>query len=192
MSIASVSTMTGSNMGRKGFTWPIYPDHSWPLRGDRKEFKQEQRQEPWRNTCSVCFFIQARSTCPGMTPQTVNWALPHESVMKKIPQHVHFSLSRSLAEKEDPLSWWPWFVSSWQELTSTVSCSVPHCAKTTHLFLSHRNTFLFLWYLVWFFVVEVNSGRPLKSHVDIVTPLNTRWLGWGWDSLGGKSWTGPV
>jgi len=35
--------------------------------------------------CSVCFHIEPRTTSSGTTPSTMGWALPHQSLMKKMP-----------------------------------------------------------------------------------------------------------
>lgn len=34
-------------------------------------------------THSACFLIQPRTTCLGMAPPTVGWALPHQPLIKK-------------------------------------------------------------------------------------------------------------
>ena len=35
-------------------------------------------------SCSACFLIQPRITCPGVVPPTVSWTLPHQPLTKKI------------------------------------------------------------------------------------------------------------
>ena len=35
--------------------------------------------------CSTCFLIEPRTTRAGMTPPTMGWALPHWSVIEKMP-----------------------------------------------------------------------------------------------------------
>jgi hypothetical protein len=40
--------------------------------------------------CSDCFLIKPRSSCSGMVPPTVGWALPHQLHIKKMPHpHTH-------------------------------------------------------------------------------------------------------
>lgn len=34
-------------------------------------------------TCSVCFLIPSKTTCLGMAPPTVDWALPRQPLIKK-------------------------------------------------------------------------------------------------------------
>ena len=35
--------------------------------------------------CSACFLIEPRTTSLGMAPPTMGWALPHQSLIKKMP-----------------------------------------------------------------------------------------------------------
>ena len=35
--------------------------------------------------CSACFLTEPRTTCPGMTPPTMDWALLHQSLIQKMP-----------------------------------------------------------------------------------------------------------
>ena len=41
--------------------------------------------------CSACFLIEPRTTSPGMAPLTMGWALPYQSIMKKIPYSLSYS-----------------------------------------------------------------------------------------------------
>ena len=34
--------------------------------------------------CSACFLTEPRTTSPGMAPQTIGWALPTQSLIKKM------------------------------------------------------------------------------------------------------------
>jgi hypothetical protein len=42
--------------------------------------------------CSGCFLIQSWTASPGMAPPTMHWALPHQSLIKKMPYRFAFSL----------------------------------------------------------------------------------------------------
>jgi hypothetical protein len=66
-------------------------------------WRQELMQRPWRvlltglllMTCSTCFLIEPRTTCLGVAPPTVGWALHHLSLVKKMPYSpILFSPSR--------------------------------------------------------------------------------------------------
>jgi hypothetical protein len=59
-------------------------------------WRQELMQTPWRDAaywlasrglhhvaCSACFFIEPRTTCPGMGPLTIGWAFPCWSLIEK-------------------------------------------------------------------------------------------------------------
>jgi hypothetical protein len=35
--------------------------------------------------CSACFLIEPRTTSPGMAPPTMGWALPHQTLIMKMP-----------------------------------------------------------------------------------------------------------
>ena len=37
--------------------------------------------------CSACSLIPCWTSCSGMAPPTVGWTLPHQSLIKKMPQH---------------------------------------------------------------------------------------------------------
>jgi hypothetical protein len=38
--------------------------------------------------CSLCFLIHPRTTCPGLIPPTVAWALPHQSLILKMSHRL--------------------------------------------------------------------------------------------------------
>jgi hypothetical protein len=42
--------------------------------------------------CSACFLIEPRTTSPGLAPPTMGWALPHQSIIKKIPYRLAYRL----------------------------------------------------------------------------------------------------
>lgn len=53
--------------------------------------RQELKQRPWKSAtyCLAlhglfCFFIHPRSTCPEVAPSTMDWGLPHQSLIKKM------------------------------------------------------------------------------------------------------------
>jgi len=56
-------------------------------------------QKPWRSAandllpkaCSACFPVEPRTTSPAMVPPTVGWALPHQSLIKKISYRLAYS-----------------------------------------------------------------------------------------------------
>jgi hypothetical protein len=57
---------------------------------------------------SACFLIEPRITSPGIVPPTMGWALPHQSLIKKMPYSLvynpilrrHFLNWRSLLSHE--------------------------------------------------------------------------------------------
>ena len=57
-------------------------------------------QRPWRvlltdlllMACTACFLKEPRTTSPGMAPPKVGWALPHQSLSKKITYRLANSL----------------------------------------------------------------------------------------------------
>jgi hypothetical protein len=40
--------------------------------------------------CSACFLKEPRTTSPSMTPLTMDWVLPHQSLIKKTPHTLTF------------------------------------------------------------------------------------------------------
>jgi hypothetical protein len=62
-------------------------------------WKQKPIQRPWRRMLtgllpiawSACFLIEPRTTSPGMAPPTMGWALPHQSVIKKMPSSLAYN-----------------------------------------------------------------------------------------------------
>jgi hypothetical protein len=62
-------------------------------------WKQELMQRPWRDgaywlapmACSAFFLIESRTTCPGIAPPTMGWALPNQSPIKKMPYRLYSS-----------------------------------------------------------------------------------------------------
>ena len=41
--------------------------------------------------CSTCFIIKLGTTSPGVAPPTMGWALPHQSLIKKMPHRLAYS-----------------------------------------------------------------------------------------------------
>jgi hypothetical protein len=68
--------------------------------GTMEGWRQELMQMPWRGAayqlaspgCSVCFFIKPRIASPSMEPLTMSWTLPHQSLIKKMPCSLAYSL----------------------------------------------------------------------------------------------------
>jgi hypothetical protein len=38
------------------------------------------------------FFIETRTTSPGIAPPTMGWALPYQTLIKKVPYRLAYSL----------------------------------------------------------------------------------------------------
>jgi hypothetical protein len=70
--------------------------------------------------CSACFLIEPRTTCPGMAPPTMGWALPHQSLIKKMPYRLAHSplLRHFLTWDFPPLRW---HMSSWYKTMQHMS-----------------------------------------------------------------------
>lgn len=59
-------------------------------------WRQEMEQGPWRNvptaliamTYAVCFLTLYRNTSPGMALPKGNWALPHQTLLKKMSHRL--------------------------------------------------------------------------------------------------------
>ena len=64
-------------------------------------WRQELMQRPWRGTAYwlaphdlfILLSIESRTTSPGMAPPTMDWALPHQSLIKKTPYRTAYTLS---------------------------------------------------------------------------------------------------
>jgi hypothetical protein len=74
------STLTKSNLGRKGFIWLSFPDHGPSSGKSGKKLKQREERNAvswlafWLaspSSYSASFLIQSRTTCIGVTPLTV-------------------------------------------------------------------------------------------------------------------------
>jgi hypothetical protein len=48
--------------------------------------------------CSACFLIEPRTTGPRMVPPTMGWALPYQSLLKKMLYRPGHSLISSLSQ----------------------------------------------------------------------------------------------
>lgn len=151
-----------SHPWRKGFTWLVLPNYSEGSQG--RNYRQEPEAienatywlAPQGLTHTVCFLIQLRTTCPGLTLPAplshLGWALPQKSPIKKMPQtclrptgwkqFLKFTFSRLV-----------WLVSVWQTirtapatlwtalLYSTVN--TPH-VPLTNFIISNLVRFIFI------------------------------------------------
>lgn len=85
-----------SNTGRKRFIWLTLPLGSQGRNSNRtgtwrQEVKQNQRiTTAWllSLTHSACFLIQPWTSCPGVALPKMVRALPHQSLMEKIPHKL--------------------------------------------------------------------------------------------------------
>jgi hypothetical protein len=89
-------------LGRKGFTSLTVPSK---IHHQKQQLKQGRDPEAAADTeakegaaycllpmaCSTCFLIEPRTTCPGMSPPTMGWALLHQSLIKKMFYKLAYS-----------------------------------------------------------------------------------------------------
>lgn len=88
-------------------TWRVkdlFPSTDNPIPSGRK-VRADSRQKPggrnWSKdhgvmlliglllvACSVGLFMQSRTTCLGLAPPTVTWALPHQSLVRKMSRRL--------------------------------------------------------------------------------------------------------
>lgn len=68
----------------------------------------------WGGGCEGCCFpVEPSTTCPGVAPPTVGWALPHEPLIKNCPTSLLTAPSYGGVFSVDASSlWWLWVVSS--------------------------------------------------------------------------------
>lgn len=80
---------SGPNLGRNGFISSYKSQstfHHWGKSGQETEGRSWCRQRHGGvlltgvplMTCSVCFFIEPRTSSPGKAPHTMGWAFPHD------------------------------------------------------------------------------------------------------------------
>lgn len=55
---------------------------------ERSQGKNQRRDQDCLLDCSACFVIQLRTTCLGVALPTVGWALPFQSLIKKMPHRL--------------------------------------------------------------------------------------------------------
>jgi hypothetical protein len=62
-------------------------------------WRQGQMQRPWKNPAywlvphsSACFLIELRTICLRVAPPTMSWAFTHQSIIKKLPYRLAYSL----------------------------------------------------------------------------------------------------
>ena len=68
------------------------PPYGWDLSsGSLEEQPELLTAEPSLQPSSACFLIDPRSTCPGTGPSKMDWALPYQSLIKKMPCRFSFS-----------------------------------------------------------------------------------------------------
>ena len=99
--IAVIKILTKSRLRRRAFIQLTLPRDHW--RGQAESHDGIWRQKVWRNTdyclllmaSSAYFLIQPRSTCLGVVPPIVKWALTCQSLIKKISPQT-FPLLRHL------------------------------------------------------------------------------------------------
>lgn len=85
-----------SNLERKGFTSPLRLKsimEGGQGRSLEAEIGSREHEEILLTgllllDSSVRFIIQPRTTCPGLAPRIVRWALPYQSLIKKMPHRL--------------------------------------------------------------------------------------------------------
>lgn len=89
-------TIAKSTLGREGFIWLIYPNHSPSLREAEAGARAGQELKPttpWRNAtqwvCS-CWLAQPASLHTSDVAPPSSWALPHQLLFMQMPnKHAH-------------------------------------------------------------------------------------------------------
>ena len=89
-----------SNPGRKGFIWLMLPHHGRKSRPNRAgAWRQELMQRPWRGAAYwlalydllSLLSYRTQNHSPGVATPTMGWALPHQSLVKKIHYRSAYS-----------------------------------------------------------------------------------------------------
>lgn len=89
------NTLTVSNLGSKGFSWFLPPDHS-PSLGEVGAGPQRKAVSgSVASSGSTRFLVQTRTTCLGMVPPTVGWAPLYQLAIKTMPRRTQANLSQS-------------------------------------------------------------------------------------------------
>lgn len=100
LSIALINTVTKNNFGKKGLFWLIHLEGSQSSR-EVMAWTQVRNlkaglswvhwwmllisSSPW--LAQFYFLIRLRTSCPGSVPPTASWALPHQSLIEKMPHN---------------------------------------------------------------------------------------------------------
>jgi hypothetical protein len=86
--------MTKSKLEKNGIIWLIFPYHSPSLKKVRTGTWSEELIQGHREVlltdllplaCSASFLIEPSTTIPGMVPPIIDWALPNQTPIKKMP-----------------------------------------------------------------------------------------------------------
>lgn len=83
------NTLTVNNLGSKGFTWFLLPDHSPSLREVGAGPRRKAVSGLVASSGSTRFLVQSRTTYLGTVPPTVGWASFSQLAIKTMPRHVH-------------------------------------------------------------------------------------------------------
>ena len=83
-----------NKLGRKRFIWRILPQQCPPLKEIRTETHWGWNLEAGADAEAMegLFLIEPRTTSPGIAPPPVGWALPRQSLIKKMPYRLAYSL----------------------------------------------------------------------------------------------------
>jgi hypothetical protein len=130
-----------SKLGRKGFIWLTVPYHcsaSKEVRAGTQQGRSWCRGHAggaayWRDSHSLihCSLMEPRTISPGMAPPTVDWALPNQSVIKKMSRRLASSLifHRSIFSVENLSSDDSNLCQTDTKLTKTHLISFPRCSN---------------------------------------------------------------
>lgn len=135
---------TKSNLGRKGFAYTS--KLQFLIRGGKENWKQELMENPWRSTAYwlvphsflSLLSYKTQNHQSRMALPTVDWALPRQSLTKKMPYMLGCSpIIRNIFLIEASFFW---------KLVSSGYKSAQHKAR--------------LWYTVKPYFIKTNKNRP--------------------------------
>lgn len=56
-----------------------------------RNLRQQAMKSPWKSAVDSLAFIEPTTTCPGVGPPTLDWALPHQPLIQSMPLQAAYS-----------------------------------------------------------------------------------------------------